>query len=74
MPLESFDSVEEPSEFDNAFSDATAFTDIWSDLFQFQNEIPTPDLSVLLTQDFFTATASAPLDPEVPSIDTQRTL
>jgi hypothetical protein len=39
----------------------TAFTDIWSDLFEFQM----PDL------DIFTP---IPLDPEIPSIETQRTL
>lgn len=64
----------------NPFSDATAFTDIWSDLFEFQNGTIEPGLTMdmsydpILPQQFFAPTPAVPLDPEIPSIDTQRTL
>jgi hypothetical protein len=62
------------------YSDATAFTDIWSDLFEFQNGTIAPGLTVdmgydpLLQQQFFAPQPVQSLDPEIPSIDTQRTL
>jgi len=62
----------------DAFADATAFTDIWSDLFQFQNDTIAPNLTMDMTFDpvnqFLNTPPHLPLDPEIPSIETQRTL
>jgi hypothetical protein len=54
---------------DNPFSDTTAFTDIWTDLFN--GTVAPMDLTYdSITTEFL----SPPLDPEIPSIETQRTL
>lgn len=64
----------------DTFSDATAFTDIWSDLFQFQNAPVTPGLSMdfdfnsMFTESHVNPPPTFALDPEIPSIETQRTL
>jgi hypothetical protein len=64
----------------NPFSDATAFTDIWADLFEFNSTTVAPDLTLdmsydpSLSQQFFVPNQEFSLDPEIPSIETQRTL